>query len=346
MESASAQFLRALRANRSQIAWARRLGYRGNPITDWERGRNFPTAEEALRVAARGGSDVISAFQEFDPKLPLGLGEDGAFALSDWLRRLCASKRVTLLARDMQASRSSVSRWLSGHAKPRLPEFLRLVNAATGRVHDLVAALVPIDSVPALVPLHDAANAAKRLAFDAPWTEAILRVLDTRPPSVVNSSPISTAAWIAGVLGLTEAECDSALEHLARAGLVSRDGDRYVPHQTLSVDTRGGKHAVRALKVHWADVATKRAASPLPEDVFGYNVISVSDADLARIRELLANTYREIRSIVAVSEPAERVALVNLHLVTWPSPELVDSPSQLPPTSGAEIVTNARPDID
>jgi hypothetical protein len=49
-------------------------------------------------------------------------------------------------------------------------------------------------------------------------------------------------------------------------------------------------------------------------------VLSVSQVDLGRIRELLANTYREIRAIVAVSEPAERVALVNLHLVTWSAP--------------------------
>ncbi len=322
MEQASAQLLRALRGNRSQVAWARRLGYRGNPLTDWERARNFPTAEEALRVAAKAGVDVVAAFAEFDPKVPLTMNAQGALDLSDWLRRLSAGKQVTALARAMGASRSSVSRWLSGHAKPRLPEFLVLVNASTGRVHDLVALLVPIASVPALLPSYDAANAAKRLAFDVPWTEAILRVLETRPTL---RSELPTAEWVAGVLGLTPQACQVALEQLERAGLVEQRGVEFEPKQALSVDTRGGKQAVRALKVHWAEVATRRAVAPRAEDVFGYNVFSVSAADLTRIRELLGQTYREIRSIVAGSEPAERVALVNLHLVTWPSADDVEA---------------------
>lgn len=315
MESASAQFLRALRGSRSQVAWARRLGYRGNPLTDWERAHNFPTAEEAFRVALKAGIDVSAAFTEFDPRVPLTQTPEGSFDLAAWLQRLCAGKRVTALANEMGASRSSVSRWLSGHAKPRLPDFLHLTNAATGRVHDLIALLVPIESVPALLPLHDAANAAKRLAFDVPWTEAILRVLETRPR---DQAAHLTTPWVAEVLGLTVEQCETALEQLTRAGLVDKDGAEFKPRQTLSVDTRGGKQAVRALKVHWADVATHRAAAPQPEDVFGYNVISVSQVDLDRIRGLLAHTYREIRTIVAASEPAQRVALVNLHLVTWP----------------------------
>lgn len=315
MELVAAQFLRALRGNRSQVAWARRLGYRGNPLTDWERAHNFPTAEEAFRVATKAGVDVVRAFSGFDPRVPLAANSAGHLDLSDWLRRLSVGKRVTALAREMGASRSSVSRWLSGHAKPRLPDFLHLINAATGRVHDLIALLVPIENVPALLPSYDAAHAAKRLAFDVPWTEAILRVLETRPPS----ETIPTAAWVAEVLGLLAPECATALEQLERAGLVDKRQSQFTPKQTLSVDTRGGKQAVRALKVHWAEVATQRAAAPQNEDVFAYNVLSVSQSDLERIREVLANTYREIRAIVAVSEPAERVALVNLHLVTWPS---------------------------
>lgn len=326
METASAQFLRALRGNRSQVAWARRLGYRGNPITDWERAHNFPTADEAFRVAGKAGVDVLHAFLEFDPKVPLTADVGGAFDLSDWLRRLSVGKRVTALAREMGASRSSVSRWLSGHAKPRLPDFLRLVNASTGRVHDLVALLVPIENVPALLSVYDASNAAKRLAFDVPWTEAILRVLETQ---TLTRPTLPTTAWIAQVLGLAENECELALDQLARAGLVDKEGDEFKPKRALSVDTRGGKQAVRALKVHWADVAARRAASPQAEDVFGYNVLSVSQVDLERIGELLAKTYREIRSIVAVSEPAERVALVNLHLVTWPAPLAGQTPGAI-----------------
>lgn len=60
-----------------------------------------------------------------------------------------------------------------------------------------------------------------------------------------------------------------------------------------------------------------RAASPREGDVFAYNVLSASRADLDRIRDVLKNAYREIRAIVAASEPSETAALVNLQLLQW-----------------------------
>lgn len=314
MEQASAQILRSLRRNRSQIAWARKLGYRANPVTDWECGRSFPTAEEALRIAERAGVDVARVFAEFDQNVRLTTSSDGTYDVGAWLQTLCTGKPIASLAKELGCSRSSVSRWLSGDAKPRLPDFLRLIDVATGRVHDLVAALVPIDQVTALKSRHEAAIAAKRLAFDAPWTEAILRLLETRAYQQVAEK---TEHWLASVLGLPDDVCRQGLEQLSRAGLVDLQGGQYVPRQMLSVDTRGGKQALRALKTHWARVAADRASNPHSDDVFGYNVISVSEADLARIRDVLSATYREIRAIVAASEPSERVALLNLHLVCW-----------------------------
>src|SRR5262245_49966714 len=62
MEAASSQLLRALRGKRSQRAFARRLGFRANPVTDWEHGRRYPTAQETLRAAARVGKNVTAAF--------------------------------------------------------------------------------------------------------------------------------------------------------------------------------------------------------------------------------------------------------------------------------------------
>ncbi|MDD9933044.1 MAG: helix-turn-helix transcriptional regulator, partial [Myxococcales bacterium] len=67
MELATRQLLRALRGSRSQVAFARRLGYRGNPIADWEAGRRTPTAEALLRVCARIGVDAPAALARFHP---------------------------------------------------------------------------------------------------------------------------------------------------------------------------------------------------------------------------------------------------------------------------------------
>jgi hypothetical protein len=48
-------------------------------------------------------------------------------------------------------------------------------------------------------------------------------------------------------------------------------------------------------------------------------VFSVSRADLDRIRELHRADFREVRAIVAASDPAEVVALVVVHLASFPS---------------------------
>jgi hypothetical protein len=47
-------------------------------------------------------------------------------------------------------------------------------------------------------------------------------------------------------------------------------------------------------------------------------VISLSEADLERVREILRAAYREIRALAVTSEPVEAAALLNLQLVTFP----------------------------
>lgn len=312
MEQISQQFVRALRGKRSQVALARRLGYRGNPITDWERGRSYPTAVEVLRCAERLNIDVAAAFARFSPAAALRHIDDG-YAIGDWLRQV-GGTTPTELARRTGRSRSSVSRWLSDTAKPRLPEFLELVDASTGRLQDLVAELVDIQRVPALTARFEAAQAAKRLAFDAPWTEAVLRAIEVPNYSEVNAHD---SGWVAKTLGITVQDVDRCLQGLERAGLVRWNGTQYRQVRSLNVDTRGGKAALHALKSHWARVAAERAANPKRADLFAYNVLSASAEDLERIRALLIAAFRDARAIVAASEPPERVALLNIHLLDW-----------------------------
>jgi transcriptional regulator with XRE-family HTH domain len=73
VERVASEFLRAVRGKRSQLAFARRLGVRANPMTDWERGVRFPAALEALRAASRTNIDVAAAFRRFAPEVPLEL---------------------------------------------------------------------------------------------------------------------------------------------------------------------------------------------------------------------------------------------------------------------------------
>ena len=295
MEIVARQFLRAVRGPRSQAAFSRRLGYRGNPVADWEAGRRFPTAEETLRACERVGIDVPAAFGRFHPRAAPEL-EAGMTA---WLAALRGGTSITEIAARTDRSRFAVARWLSGRARPRLPDWFRLVEATTGRLSDLVAALVPIAEVPALASQHAAREASRRLAFEEPWTEAILRVIETGT---------TDADGIAARLGISGDEVGRCLEKLVVAGVV-RDGK---VAGALTVDTR----AYPGLRQHWARVGLARLEAETP-GLFSYNVVSVSRADLARIEELHRAYFREVRAIVAASEPSEVVALVNVQLVKF-----------------------------
>jgi transcriptional regulator with XRE-family HTH domain len=327
MEDAASQLLRALRAHRSQVQLARWLGYQGNPITDWENGRRFPTAAEALRAARRTGVDLEAAFLRFHaPSAPaLGAADDAGVAA--WLDALRGGASLAEIARRTGHSRYAVGRWFSARSRPRLPDFLRLVDAITGRAPDLVAALVPIAEVPALSARHAALEAARRLAFEEPWTAVILRVLET---DAYRALPAHVPGWIAARLGLApevEARC---LARLAEAGVVTLEGGVYRDSGALSVDTRADPAALNALKAHWLGVARERLEAPREGDLFFYNAVSLSREDLDRLRTLQRAYFRELRAIVAASEPCETVALVNLQLMEWdlaappPDPPLPD----------------------
>jgi transcriptional regulator with XRE-family HTH domain len=309
---AASQFMRAVRGKRSQVGFARRLGYRANPVTDWENGRRFPTATEALRACDRAGIAVDEALTRFHPAPPPD--RSGARGIAVWLDALRGSLPIAELAARCGRSRFAVGRWLSGRAQPRLPDFFLLVDAITGRLPDLVAELVPIEAVPVLVARHAAASAAKRLAFEAPWTEAVLRVMET---TAYRDLPAHAPGWIAQRLGISADEEARCVDALWTAGLLRREDARYVVSGSLTVDTRADADATRRLFAHWAEAAVHRFGRGQEGDLFAYNVLSVSEADFARIRELLRSTYREIRSIVAASSPCDTAAVLNLHLVGW-----------------------------
>ena len=316
MDQAASQILRAIRGRRSQVAFARRLGYRANPITDWERGESFPTAEEALRAAALLRIDVSAAVRRFAPGLTLRK-RGSRFLLADWLSELRGSASLAELAARCACSRFAVSRWLRGQAKPRLPEFLQLLEAISGRAADFVAELVPIAQVPALEPRYRAAQAAKRLAFELPWTEAILRLLETQAYRQAELATESSAAWVARQLGIPLELSQSCLRAAMEAGALTRQGARYLTQAPTTVDTQGGKQALHRLKQHWSSVAMERTLLPRDADFFAYNVASVSRADLGTIRERLRSTFREIRSLIAASSPEQVVAIINLQVTTF-----------------------------
>jgi transcriptional regulator with XRE-family HTH domain len=314
-ERLSAELLRALRGSRSQAAFARRLKYKSNIIYSWESGRAFPTAARALWAAERTGKDVRAAlvsflrrepawFDLYDATEPLGV----AALLND----LRGRTQVGEFAKAAERSRFAVARWLKGTAEPRLPDFLRLVETSTLRVLDLVALLVDPRELPSFAERWRQLEAARRSAFEQPWTQAIMRCLELQSYHQFATHP---DGWIASQLGIDAIAERDALALLVESGQIEfRDG-KYAPSaDPHTVDTRREPEVAQRLRVFWSEVATGRLRRG-GEGLFAYNVFSVSTADLERIRELHKAYYQEVRAIVAQSDPVDRVALLNLQLV-------------------------------
>jgi hypothetical protein len=84
----------------------------------------------------------------------------------------------------------------------------------------------------------------------------------------------------------------------------------------MTVDTRQQPEHGKKLKEWWAGVALDRLRKGEP-GLFSYNLFTVSAADLERLRELHVAYFHQLRTIVAESEPAERVVLANIQLLSF-----------------------------
>jgi len=312
--AAATQLLRALRGNRSQRAFSRRLGYRSNVAHDWERGRRLPTAASALDACARVGVNVRAAFERFQPACAKALGGGPDYDVARWLSELKGGLAIVELATRSGLSRHAVGRQLRGTTEPPLDDFIALVEAISGRVSDLVQELVAIEQIPELREIARQRAAAKRLAFEEPWSAAVLRVLET---TSYRALPRHEPGYVAARLGLELYQEQAVLAALEAAGVVCNRNGRYDVGEPLTVDTQASPDDVRGLRAHWAAVGLQRTHAPRADDWLGFNVISASARDLERMRETLRRAFREIRAIAAASEPAESVALLNLQLVTW-----------------------------
>jgi transcriptional regulator with XRE-family HTH domain len=308
------ELLLALRGTRSQVQWSRRLGYKSNVAYAWESGRRYPTAAETFRAVRRTGLDLEAILTTFLGQRPEWLDTieittaDGVARLLDDLR---GSAGIGDLARRAELSRYSVSRWLAGRTQPRLPDFLRVIDAASVRLPDFIAAIVDPTKIPSITETWRRLEARRRGAGQYPWTQAILRAIEL---SDYQDLPAHRPGWIAQRLGIeitTESACVTFLEE---TGQVVWTGTHYQP-ESLAVDLQRSSEIGRMLRVHWTKVAENRLTKGSPGQ-FSYNVFAVSRADFERIRQLHLDYFRALRAVVAESSPEEVVAVANVQLFT------------------------------
>jgi hypothetical protein len=312
-ERLASDWLRAIRGRRSQRAFSRRLGYRSNISYRWESGVCFPTAREVLAVCQRFGLNVDAAAAAFlaptDPR-PVELGLTRSDGLAAFLHAARGEATIVDLARRSGHSRFAVSRWLKGEAEPRLPEFLAVLEAATFRALDFVSAFTDPAKLPSVADEWRALEAARNVAYDVPWSPAVLRVLELED---YTKQKRHRPGWIATRIGISEEEEAHCLDALLAARQVRLERGRYVIDRTRTVDTRADPKRSREVRAHWIDVARERLTRGV-NGTFGYNVMSLSLADLDKLRELHVAYFRDMQALVADS-PSECVVLFNTQLV-------------------------------
>lgn len=309
----AAELVRALRGNRSQTALSRRLGYKTNVVYVWEAQKGAPTGAGFFNLAAKVGIDPSSAITSFYRTQPAWISHsppetrDGTAALLDDLK---GSRTLVETARTLRCSRYALSRWLSGEAEPRLPDFLELIEVTSLRLLDFVAAFVDPEKLPSLKTPWLRLQEARRAAYEMPWSHAILRALELIDYSAFETHP---DGWIAGRLGLLPAIEREALGLLERTGQIRLVGGKWQVTSSQTIDTRRDPEAAKQLKAWWFGVGKERFLQNAA-GVFSYNLFGVSNKDFHRLEDLQRAYFRELRSIVAESEPVETVAVVNLQL--------------------------------
>jgi hypothetical protein len=308
----SADWLRFLRGKRSQRGFSRRLGYRTNIAYRWESGVCFPTAAETLALVERSGVACSLALATFlgapAPVSTKTLATREAVAAL--LRELRGKTPLVELARRSGHSRFSIARWLSGAAEPRLPEFLSLLEAATFRLLDFLSCFTVPDKLPSVAEEWRALRAARKAAYDVPWSHAVLRALELSDYAALRRH---RPGWIARRLGISRAEEERCLATLLAARQIRSEDGRWVVDQSQTIDTRVTPARGQKLKAEWLKVALSRLEDGTA-GTFGYNVMAISRADLQRLKALHLDYFRSMQALVADSSPSESVVLFNTQL--------------------------------
>ena len=143
--------------------------------------------------------------------------------LARWLDAQRGKETISSIAQRASLSRYQTARFFAGDCEPRLHDFLAIIDATTGRLSDLIALLIDIDRLPALTEHHSQVVASRRLAFDEPWSSAVLSTVECL--SHLECGVV--AETIARVLGIEHDSAARCLRRLEQRAL--SENERHLP---------------------------------------------------------------------------------------------------------------------
>lgn len=307
------QLIKAIRGRRSQVDLSRRLGYRSNMVHRWESGECSPSAATFLGMCAKQRIDVALAFTRFYGRRPLWLAETpatSAEAVAAFLRDQKGKVALGELARRAGCNRFTLSRWLKGSAEPPLGELLRVLEVSSQRLMDFISSLTDPARLPLLAEPWARLQRTRDMAYDQPWSHAVLRALEIDEYRELGYKP----SYLARKLGVDVPVVERALEALVESGQVQRSGGHYRVERVSSVNTGHDPVRARQLKARWTEEALRRLGSGAP-GLFGYSVFAVGRAELLRMRELQLEYVRAMEALVQSSPRNDCVGLYCVQLL-------------------------------
>lgn len=310
------QVVRAMRGRRSQATVNRRLAYRTNVISTWEQGRREPTLVDVLRLAKTVRIDVAERLEAFFSDRNLSWARDRKAGIEAFahavFQELAKEHAAADLASAIGARRATVARWLKGDSSPKFSQLLRIANACSYRLCDFVEIFAEPRQVPEIAPLYETLQRQRQVAYDMPWSHAVLRAMEL---TGYRKSAGHGEAFLVETLGTTEAVVRESIAALAAASALRRDGERWVPAEVLAVDTQKDAAGNLRLKEHWAHLALERmTAGSRPRNLFSYNLFAISEQGLARIEALHRAYFEQVRDVVEACTEPTRVAVINVQL--------------------------------
>jgi len=311
------QLLEQLRGRRSQLQLSRKLGFTSNVIYTWESGRRFPEVSNFFRIAELARVPVKERLLAFLGESARGLKAHSVTSprtVASLVQLLTSASHKNDLAARLAVDRGTLSRWIKGSTEPRLPEFLMLIETTTQRLLPFIELFADPAQLEATREAHADLVAQQKLAYELPWSHAVLRALELR---AYRDTKHHVAGVLAAQLGITLEDERRYLSELERSKQIRWNGRHWELARVLTVDTREQPEKNRQLKLHWSAAALARLrANNAPESaLFSFNLFAVSDQGLQRIRELHLEYYDQVRSIIEQSTHADQVVLMNLQLL-------------------------------
>jgi hypothetical protein len=306
-ELVAAELIRSVRGSkRSQAAFSRRIGYRSNIVNRWESQQAFPTASRFLEVVAKARPGRTSPLLLFLPRAPAALAGHpvtSVEAVAAFLNELRGKTPLLSVARDSGFNRYSVSRWLSGQAEPKLPQFLCLIEVMSRRLLDFLACCADPLTMSSVAASYRRLELLRETAYEVPWSHAVLRALELE-----QRGRASQMAWLMDRLGASRVELVGALGVLEKTGQIAKVRGRYRARRVLSVNTAQDRVRAHGVKVSWTQTALERMRGGAPGN-YGYSVFAASKSDLRRLRDVHLEYVRAMQQIIAESAPGECVGL-------------------------------------